>query len=333
MSDKVLWRKITATDMKAITGAAAPSGSGGGAKHIALGVSSRDFPILEFLNVPHCQDVDLRIEPISGLVEETDMEFSCQPERRGGEWRISRQHKDRYPLWTSVHGFPEDLEEYDLENPPVILIARISDRYHARFCMLSEMEGVSSDLKEAIEQSSKNSGIVDFEESMGSMFKLRIPPRTDESRISPIEPTPTAPDTQAPGPPPGPPERTTAKVTRYIRDSRYGKELKALYEYKCCFCDVTLERSHDNPYVESCHIRPLNENGPDEKDNLLILCPNHHVELDYGTISIDPSNFTLSHINSEDELNGKNLSLKHEIDSEYLEYHFSRHRERNLMGY
>jgi len=38
------------------------------------------------------------------------------------------------------------------------------------------------------------------------------------------------------------------------------------------------------PYAEAAHIRPLGDphNGPDTPDNILCLCPNHHVLFDHG---------------------------------------------------
>lgn len=333
MSDKILWRKLTFNDMNAISGAAAPSGGGGGAKHIALGVDSSDFPIMDFLNVSSCQDIDIPIEPIPGLIERKNITLSSRLERRGGEWRIARQHLDRYPLWTPKYGFPRDANDYDDPNPPIIFIIKISDEYHARFCMLSELNNISPSLKNIIESSIKNSGIEDFDQDMGDIFGIRIPPPYDESRISPPRAPSQASQTLALPTQVSPPQTTSSTVTRYIRDSRYGEELKEIYEYKCCFCENLIERPHDTPYVESCHIKPLNDGGFDVKENLLILCPNHHIEFDYGSISIDPSNLTLKHINRQNELNGKEIELRHQVNIEYLEYHFTKWRGHRLMGY
>lgn len=42
------------------------------------------------------------------------------------------------------------------------------------------------------------------------------------------------------------------------------------------------------PYAEAAHIRPLGSphDGPDDLTNLLCLCPNDHVLLDKGAITI-----------------------------------------------
>jgi hypothetical protein len=317
-----------------MTGEAAPAGTGGGAKHIALGVNSVEFPIQEFLGVKRCENIEIKIEQIPGLVEEKYIEFSCQADRRGGEWRISRQHHDRYPLWIETYGFPKNIRDYDSANPPVIFIIRISDEYHSRFCMLSNLpDFIGSKIKSSI----KNSGIEDFQPEMGVLFSLLIPPPEDNIRVYPTAPvipaTPVAPQILVEPMLPSTSQLISSVVTRYIRDSKYGKELKDLYNYQCIFCDVLIKRPHDNPYVETCHIKPLNESGPDTTSNLLILCPNHHVEFDFGAITVDPDKMTLLHIDPANPLHGKGIHLKHQINKTFLEFHYQRWKKETLMGY
>lgn len=45
---------------------------------------------------------------------------------------------------------------------------------------------------------------------------------------------------------------------------------------------VHMQRAH--------HIKPLGgeHNGPDVRENILCVCPNHHALLDYGAIKLDP---------------------------------------------
>ena len=52
-------------------------------------------------------------------------------------------------------------------------------------------------------------------------------------------------------------------------------------------CGIRLE-SLASPYAEAAHIRPLGapHNGPDTSDNILCLCPNHHVLFDHGSVEI-----------------------------------------------
>jgi hypothetical protein len=301
MTNLLLWRRITRTDMMDMTGRAAPSGTGGGAKHIPLGVNRPDFDIIGFLGAPGCEDVSITIEGIPGLVEDTELEFACNPDRRGGEWRITRQHSDRYPLWREEEGFP-GYDNYDEDNPPVIFIIKIQDKFHARFCMFSELGELSESLRDLIGDSRRNSGIVEFSRDFDPVFDVGVPPPSSPKRI---------------------PERTTTKVSRYIRDSRHANRLKPLYGYKCCLCQTIIERPAANHYVECCHIRPLNQGGHDSEDNLLILCPNHHVEFDSGALTLEPSTHTLKHINPANPINGRRPSLRHRIDETNIEFHYT----------
>ena len=83
-------------------------------------------------------------------------------------------------------------------------------------------------------------------------------------------------------------KRSENTTLRIIRDSRASKAVKELYDYKCQICSLRITIK-DIPYAESAHIRPLGKphNGPDTIDNLLCLCPNHHVMFDKGIFSID----------------------------------------------
>lgn len=84
-----------------------------------------------------------------------------------------------------------------------------------------------------------------------------------------------------------PAPRQEMTVVRIIRDTQQARSVKTLYDYHCQVCDVRLEGSA-GPYVEAAHIRPLGtpHNGPDTLDNLLCLCPNHHVLFDFGGFAL-----------------------------------------------
>lgn len=57
-------------------------------------------------------------------------------------------------------------------------------------------------------------------------------------------------------------------------------------------------------YAEAHHVKPLGSphNGYDVRENILCVCPNHHVLLDYGAIKLDKKDFE-------------------NIDEEYVQYH------------
>jgi len=90
-----------------------------------------------------------------------------------------------------------------------------------------------------------------------------------------------------PDPPIGPGQHKSYTVTRVVRDTQIGKEVKALHKYTCQVCGESLV-SPAGPYAEAAHIRPLGKphDGPDSKDNVLCVCPNHRVLFDLFGLSI-----------------------------------------------
>ena len=92
-----------------------------------------------------------------------------------------------------------------------------------------------------------------------------------------------------------------------------------MYEHKCQICDIRIE-TPGGYYSEGAHIRPLGKhNGSDSKTNLLCLCPNHHVMLDYGTIYID-ENFCVFQREGNIMLGQLTVNSSHVIDRQNLIY-------------
>jgi putative restriction endonuclease len=113
-----------------------------------------------------------------------------------------------------------------------------------------------------------------------------------------------------------PPARQAITTLRIIRDTQQARQIKQLYDYRCQVCTVRLEGSA-GPYAEAAHIRPLGapHNGPDTIDNLLCLCPNHHVLFDFGGFAID-HDLTLV------GLPGKLICKpEHPLNADHLLYH------------
>lgn len=81
--------------------------------------------------------------------------------------------------------------------------------------------------------------------------------------------------------------RVPTNVQRIVRDTALGRKVKELHDYTCQVCGLRLDCA-GGPYAEAAHIRPLGapHNGPDELANLLCLCPNHHILLDRGALSL-----------------------------------------------
>jgi len=118
-------------------------------------------------------------------------------------------------------------------------------------------------------------------------------------------------------------KRIRTSVLRVVRDTKKAKKIKELYDFKCQVCLLAIKTKRGF-YAEAAHIKPLGKphNGDDNFNNLLCLCPNHHVMFDKGTFAID-SNFNL--LGLED---GKiALNNEHKIDLDNIEYH------REIHGY
>ena len=85
------------------------------------------------------------------------------------------------------------------------------------------------------------------------------------------------------------PRSRRALIEILERNRKLVEKLKKLYEGRCQYCDFTFVQSNGRPYCEAAHLRPmaLREANIDVKDNLFILCPNHHKMLDYGGLRIE----------------------------------------------
>lgn len=111
------------------------------------------------------------------------------------------------------------------------------------------------------------------------------------------------------------PSRRIFQTLRVVRDTKKALEVKKFYDYQCQVCDIRLE-GRSGPYAEAAHIMPLGSphNGPDDQDNILCLCPNHHVLFDSYAFTIN-DDFTLIGIAGK-----LNVKPGHNINNRYLAY-------------
>lgn len=82
------------------------------------------------------------------------------------------------------------------------------------------------------------------------------------------------------------PERIETSGTKFARDPAVRR--KALERAKgCCeYCFVPgFTMADGSVFLESHHIIPLGEGGPDHEDNVAALCPNHHREAHFGALA------------------------------------------------
>ena len=113
-----------------------------------------------------------------------------------------------------------------------------------------------------------------------------------------------------------PTTRQSIQGWRIIRDTKISKEIKELYDFRCQICDIRLE-GPNGPYAEAAHVKPLGKphHGPDDQDNIICLCPNHHLLFDLYAFTI-ADDFNL--IGMQGKLN---IKSGHPINPIYLLYH------------
>lgn len=112
------------------------------------------------------------------------------------------------------------------------------------------------------------------------------------------------------------PGRKTYTLQRVVRDTAQSKKLKEHYDHQCQVCGTSIKTASGS-YAEAAHIRPLGtpHNGPDTPENILCLCPNHHVMFDLGA-------FAIKHDFSLVGIVGK-LIVKpgHHVSLDHIKYH------------
>ncbi|WP_167599476.1 HNH endonuclease [Halorussus marinus] len=120
------------------------------------------------------------------------------------------------------------------------------------------------------------------------------------------------------------PPQTSISVSRIIRNTQLTKEIKEKYDYNCQICGETRRGNNGDPYAEAHHVQPLGKphNGPDEESNILVLCPNHHADFDYGRAKIDTQTYEVEHADRS-EIDGTELSIApgHDLEGKYIRYH------------
>jgi putative restriction endonuclease len=117
--------------------------------------------------------------------------------------------------------------------------------------------------------------------------------------------------------------RKAGVVIRIIRDTKISHEIKKHYNFECQVCGITIE-TKSGRYAEGAHIKPLGlpHNGDDNSDNLLCLCPTHHVMFDKGCFSILDNFGLVGGI-----IGNLTMKAKHKLNPKNLQYH------REIHGY
>ncbi|MCQ8774838.1 YDG/SRA domain-containing protein [Streptomyces telluris] len=117
------------------------------------------------------------------------------------------------------------------------------------------------------------------------------------------------------------PGRRETRTQRVIRSTAVADYVKRIHDHSCQVCEMRIE-TPTGAYSEAAHIRPLGSphNGPDEIENILCLCPNHHVAFDFGMLTINDDLIVTSHGTDANtyQLRGH---PNHPVKKEHLAYH------------
>jgi putative restriction endonuclease len=106
-----------------------------------------------------------------------------------------------------------------------------------------------------------------------------------------------------------------------VRNTAVSTWVKQQHDHCCQFCGERLETPAGG-YSEGAHIRPLGRphDGPDSADNLLCLCPNHHVLFDAGALYVSEDGSVCSALDGS-TISRLRTTKQHAVSTAQLEYH------------
>ncbi|HIE25429.1 MAG TPA: hypothetical protein EYP74_05440 [Anaerolineales bacterium] len=97
-------------------------------------------------------------------------------------------------------------------------------------------------------------------------------------------------------------------MNKINRKSSLAKEVKRRCDNRCQICNGDrIQIREDEFYAEAHHIHPRGLGGDDKLENMICVCPNCHVKLDYRIIPLDKSKIYFLD--------------KHPIGDAYIAYH------------
>ncbi|MED3832386.1 HNH endonuclease [Peribacillus frigoritolerans] len=119
------------------------------------------------------------------------------------------------------------------------------------------------------------------------------------------------------------PNRTQRTIVSTERNHSLSQNLKLLYKHQCQICGERIQTGINEYSSEAHHIQPVggNHKGPDVANNIIIVCPNHHLMFDRGAITIDLYNKKVIHVDKNNSTHHLELVIKHEIEEQYVNYH------------
>ncbi len=120
-------------------------------------------------------------------------------------------------------------------------------------------------------------------------------------------------------------ERRAVERHEQKRNRRKAAALKQHYDNACQFCGIRLQVAEDRFYSEAAHMKGLGEphNGPDKATNMIVLCPNHHLQFDRGVLRLHKvgTQYRIKSKTAGDPLRGKAITLTHALDDACVKHH------------
>ena len=85
------------------------------------------------------------------------------------------------------------------------------------------------------------------------------------------------------------PGRKEFTSNRIMRNTILAQQIKKLVNFQCQLCETRIQLKDGNFYCEAHHIKPLGKphNGPDVKENILVVCPNCHIKCDNAVLKLN----------------------------------------------
>ena len=292
MPDLLLWRRLTENDVNAITGQAAPSGTGGGAKHIPLGIDRPRLPIQKFLGGGSAP-ITIPTEPKSPVVPASTLVFGVNPSRNN-EWRIANQHLHRHPAWSTAAGFPTAYSPIDR---PIVFVARQGSKYHVGFSTEKALRKTAPSLAKLIDGSkSRNTGILKIDPTWSSALDLgsgsslaayeALVETPEAEKISEFDPKDLADGRK----------KQLAEIIRRQGQPSFRKKLLKAYNAVCAITGTSL------PVVlEAAHITPYLGPATNATSNGILLRGDLHTLFDLGLVTVDKDSMEVKVSNSTKE--------------------------------
>jgi hypothetical protein len=264
LANLVLWKRLSKTDFGGMTGTAAISTKGGGARHIALGVNTGTLDVRALVAPKTAAQVTIQTQDKSTLTLRAD------PDRRGGEWLVTDQANHRHPAWSTKNGFPTT---YDSADPPVILIFRVGDTYHIAHTAAAAFSSLAPDLAK------RSKGVAQPPAPLLKAFDLQSTALGEfEAQKKATPPEDFNPSDAEDGR-----KRVFAEIIRRQGQPGFRKKLMRGYGRKCVISGCA-----ERWVLEAAHITPYRGSKTNAASNGLLLRADIHTLFDVGLISVDP---------------------------------------------